>query len=147
VTPARDRLALVEAAVKSCPGVEASPIEIERGGLSYTADTVDELEKRFPGVELYLVIGADVAGSLDTWERVDELRGRVHLVVVNRPGAATVDPDDLAGWEATAVEIPDLEISSTDLRNRAATGRPLDFLVPVEAIRLLRERSLYVVEE
>lgn len=146
VSPAEDRLALVEAAVSSCPGVEASAIEIERGGPSYTADTVAELERRLPGAELHLVIGADVVATLDTWERVDELRGRVRLAVVNRPGAAMVDPGQLEGWDASIVEIPDLEISSTDLRDRAATGRPLDFLVPVEAIRLLRERSLYVVE-
>lgn len=147
VTPARDRLALVEAAVSSCPGVEASAIEIERGGLSFTADTVDELERRCPGAEIFLVIGADVAGTLDTWERIDELRGRVRLVVVNRPGAVIADRAQLRDWDCSIVEIPDLEISSTDLRDRAATGRPLDFLVPVEAIRLLRERSLYVVDE
>jgi nicotinate-nucleotide adenylyltransferase len=52
----------------------------------------------------------------------------------------------LEGWDASVVEIPALEISSTDLRDRAAGGRPLDFLVPLEAIRVLRERSLYVVE-
>ncbi len=147
VTAAADRFALVEAAVKSCPGILASDIEIRRGGLSFTADTVDELERRRPGCQLYLIVGADVAGSLDTWERVDELRGRVRLVVVNRPGAAMADQESLGGWELSIVEIPDLEISSTDLRDRAATGRPLDFLVPLEAIRLLRERSLYVVDQ
>ena len=68
-------------------------------------------------------------------------------MVVNRPGAVIVDPTQLKGWDLSVVEIPDLDISTTDLRDRAATGRPLDFLVPVEAIRLLRERSLYVVEE
>jgi nicotinic acid mononucleotide adenylyltransferase len=57
------------------------------------------------------------------------------------------DRAQLRDWDCSIVEIPDLEISSTDLRDRAATGRPLDFLVPVEAIRLLRERSLYVVDE
>jgi len=147
VSDARDRLALVEAAVSSCPGVEASAIEIERGGLSYTADTVVELERRHHGADLYLIVGADVASSLDSWERVDELRGRVRLVVVNRPGAAMFDPGLLDGWDFSTVEIPDLEISSTDLRDRAATGRPLDFLVPLEAIRLLRDLSLYVVDQ
>ena len=145
VTPARDRLALVEAAVSSCPGVEASAIEIDRGGVSFTADTVAELEARHRGAEIHLVIGADVAGTLDTWDRIDELRGRVRLVVVNRPGTE-IDAGLLEGWDASVVEIPALEISSTDLRDRAAGGRPLDFLVPLEAIRGLRERSLYVVE-
>jgi nicotinate-nucleotide adenylyltransferase len=146
VTPAHHRLALVEAAVSGCNGLEASPLEIDRGGVSYTADTIDELETAHPGAELHLVIGADVAPTLGTWERIDELRGRVRLVVVNRPGTASVDAGSLAGWDVSIVEIPALEISSTDLRDRAATGRPLDFLVPSEAIRVIRERSLYVVE-
>jgi nicotinate-nucleotide adenylyltransferase len=149
VSPAADRLALVEAAVSGCEGIEASAIEIERGGVSYTADTVAELERRFPAAELYLVIGADVAGMLGTWERVEELKARVGLVIVNRPGTAAVrlgSGGPLDGWAATAVEIPALEISSTDLRDRAATGRPLDFLVPEAAIRVITERRLYVVD-
>ena len=149
VTPAADRLALVAAAVEGCEGVEASALEIERGGISYTADTVAELEARHPGAELHLVIGADVAGTLETWDRVDELRRRVGLVIVNRPGTPAVrlgPGGPLEGWEASAVEIPALEISSTDLRDRAATGRPLDFLVPPAAIRVIRERRLYVVQ-
>ncbi len=145
VTPAEDRLALVEAAVRDCPGVEASSLEIERGGVSYTADTVAELAEREPGGELFLIIGADVAPMLGTWRRLDEVRRCVTLVIVNRPGTRldARPGGPLAGWQVTSVEIPALEISSTDLRERAATGRPLDFLVPVEAIRVIRERNLY----
>ncbi|HEV8065469.1 MAG TPA: nicotinate-nucleotide adenylyltransferase [Acidimicrobiales bacterium] len=147
VTPAEERFALVAAAVTGCEGLEASRLEIDRGGDSYTADTVAELETLYPGCELYLVIGADVADELDTWERVDELRDRVRLVVVNRPGSRQIQigPSGLvAGFRTSVVEVPALEISSTDLRDRAATGRPLDFLVPSEAIREMRDRSLYV---
>jgi len=146
VTPAAERLAVVEAAVASTPGVEASAIEIERGGASYTADTVEELARRGPRAEIYLVVGADVVSGLDAWERVDAVRSSVTLVVVNRPGSAAVDlgPEGpVASWRAAAIEIPALEISSTDLRERAATGRPLDFLVPEAAIRVIRERGLY----
>jgi nicotinate-nucleotide adenylyltransferase len=149
VTPAADRIALVQAAVEGCDGVEASSLEVDRGGVSYTADTVAELDALYPGAELHLVIGADVATMLGSWERMEEVRTRVRLVVVNRPGHRVVQPGPggpLTGWRATAVEIPAIEISSTDLRDRAATGRPLDYLVPAEAIRVMRERSLYVVE-
>jgi nicotinate-nucleotide adenylyltransferase len=146
VTPAADRLACVAAAVAVHDGLEASAIEIERGGISYTADTVDELASLHPDAELNLVVGADVAAQLGTWVRLEELRDRVVLVVVNRPGARALQADrsgPLAGWEVRTVEIPNLEISSTDLRDRAAAVRPLDFLMPSEAIRVLRERNLY----
>lgn len=146
VTPAADRLAMVEAAVAGHPGLEASAMEIERGGLSYTADTVEELARRYPGDELFLLVGADVVGDLDTWERIEAVRAAVTLVAVNRPGADSVPlgPDGpLADWRACAIEIPDLEISSTDLRDRARSGRPLDYLVPEPAIRVIRSRRLY----
>jgi nicotinate-nucleotide adenylyltransferase len=146
VTPAADRLALVEAALHGYEGLEASSIEIDRGGVSYTADTVAELERLYPGADLHLIIGADVAPALGTWVRLDEVRRAVSLVIVNRPGTRFERPTTdgfPAEWEAQVVEIPALEISSTDLRERAATGRPLDFLVPKDAIRVIRERSLY----
>lgn len=146
VTPARDRLAMVEAAVAGYEGLEASSVEIDRGGVSYTADTVRELQDACPKLELFLIVGADVAAALGTWARLEEVRRSVTLVVVNRPGTKAVragSGSPLAGWRAETVEIPALEISSTDLRDRAATGRPLDFLVPAGAIRVIRERNLY----
>jgi nicotinate-nucleotide adenylyltransferase len=141
VTPAPDRFAVVEAAVTSVDGIEASPLEVERGGPSYTADTLDQLSLRHPDAELFLVIGADVADDLDSWERVEAVRQRATLVVVNRPGVRPTKP--LSDWKAVSVEIPALDISSTDLRARAADGRPLDFLVPEPAVRLIRQRGLY----
>jgi len=148
VTPALDRLALVEAAIAGVEGLEASSIEIERGGPSYTADTAAELARRYPGAELFLLVGADVAAGLGTWERLDEVRRLVTLAVVNRPGARLERAaGELAGFRVTTVEIPGLELSSTELRERAATGRPLEFLVPEQAIRLIRERRLYAGAE
>ncbi|MGD1010927.1 MAG: nicotinate-nucleotide adenylyltransferase [Acidimicrobiales bacterium] len=148
VTSAADRLALVAAAVEGVEGLEASGIEIERGGPSYTADTVAELKDRWPDVELDLIVGADAAAGLGEWERIEEVRSKVVLVVVNRPGT-TIDESGrdspLDGWDVRMVEVPALEISSTDLRDRVASGRPLDFLVPMPAIHLIRERGLYPV--
>lgn len=146
VTPALDRLALVAAAVAASEGVEASSIEVERGGMSYTADTVEELRSRDPDGELFLVVGADVVDGIGSWERLEAVRDAVTLVVVNRPGARSVDlgaRGPLSRWRTVEIEMPALEISSTDLRDRAATGRPLDFLVPDAAIRVIRERGLY----
>jgi nicotinate-nucleotide adenylyltransferase len=141
ITPALDRLAMVEAAVAGVPGVEASAIEIERGGPSYTADTLAEIAAANPGAELFCVVGADAAKELATWERADEVASLATLVVVNRPGAPP--PRPLPGWRVVEVEVPALEVSSTDLRARAADGRPLEYLVPDAAIHCIRRRSLY----
>src|SRR5688572_19578458 len=140
VTAAADRLAMVEAAVGGVQGIEASDIEVRRGGPSYTADTLDELTRRDPDAELFVIVGSDVADDLHTWERVDEIRARAQLVVVTRPGAT---PPELRGWRAQVLVIPALEISSTDLRRRAAEGRPLDYLIPAGAVRCIRDRGLY----
>lgn len=141
VSPPADRLAVVQAAVGDVAGVEASDLELARGGVSYTADTLAALQAEEPGADLVLVIGADVAATLHTWERVDEVRDRCRLAVVNRPGAPA--PAVPAGWRADVVEIPALEVSSTDLRARVAEGRPLDYLIPEAAVHELRRRGLY----
>jgi nicotinate-nucleotide adenylyltransferase len=147
ITPARDRYALVEAAVAGVEGLEASSLEIDRGGISYTADTLAELASADPGAELYLVVGSDLMHELHTWDRVDEVVKLATLIVVNRPGAEwTGDEPPVPSTRLLEVRIPALEISSTDLRQRAANGRPLDFLVPDSAIRWIRERGLYATD-
>lgn len=141
VTPAGDRFAMVAAAVARVAGLEACDIELRRGGPSFTADTLGTLAAEHPGAELHLVLGSDTAGGLGTWERVDEVRALSQLVVVTRPGAEAVRPPD--AWPHTVVEVPRLEVSSTDLRARVADGRPLDWLLPDEVVQVIEERRLY----
>jgi nicotinate-nucleotide adenylyltransferase len=141
ITPAEDRFAMVSAAVGDVPGLEASRLELDRGGPSFTADTLAAVRSAWPDAELFVVVGADVADVLDTWERADVVASLATLVVVNRPGAARTAP--LPGWRVEEVDIPALEVSSTDLRARAGDGRPLDYLVPEGAIRCIRARKLY----
>ena len=144
ITPAADRLAMVRAAVEDVDGLEASDLEIERGGESYTVDTLTELHMRHPDAELYLVVGADLVAELDTWERSDELRELATLAVVSRPGPFLAQtPDQVPGWRVTNISIPMIDVSSTDLRARVADGRPLDYLVPAAALRFIRQRGLY----
>jgi nicotinate-nucleotide adenylyltransferase len=145
VTRASERLAMVEAAVRGLAGIEASSLEIDRGGVSYTVDTLRELQRIEPSSELFVIVGQDVAAEIHTWERPDELRQLAELVVVTRPGVAPL-VDLGPGWRSSLVEVPRLEISSTDLRWRAATGRPLDFLVPAATIQRIVERALYAVD-
>lgn len=141
LTPAPDRLAMVEAAVRGVDGLEASSREIDRGGESYTADTLTELRRERPGAELFLVLGADAAAGLPTWERMEEVQALSSLVVVDRPGSEIVSVPP--SWRWSHVEVPRLEISSTDLRARVLDGRPLDYLVPTDVIDCIRRRRLY----
>jgi len=141
LTPAEDRLAVVEAAVEGTEGLEASRLEIDRGGESYTADTLEELMAADPRRELFLVVGADVAAELETWRRVDVVARLATLVVVTR--GAVPQPRLGPPWRMERVEIPALEVSSSDLRARRADGRPLDFLIPRPAIDCMRRRGLY----
>lgn len=145
LTPAVARLAVVEAAIAGVDGLEASGLEIDRGGTTYTADTLAELARAEPSAELFLIVGADVAGELDTWKRIAEVQSRATLVVVDRPGSVGPAASSLRGqgWRVERATVPTLEVSSTDLRNRVAAGRPIDFLVPSAAVREIARRGLY----
>lgn len=136
VSDAEDRFAVVAAAVADLDGVEASRIEIDRGGESYTVDTLEMLRAEHLGADLFLVVGSDVAPKLDTWVRPDDVRRLATLVVVERGGVPA--PEGMLH-----VPVPRLDVSSSDLRARAREGRPLDVFVPSAAVRVIRERGLY----
>jgi nicotinate-nucleotide adenylyltransferase len=141
ITAAEDRFAMVDAAVVGVPGLEASRLEIDRGGPSYTADTLAAVAASSPRAALFTVVGADVADSLETWERASEVARLSTLVVVNRPGGTRTAA--LPGWRIVEIDIPNIEVSSTDLRSRAKDGRPLDYLVPDRVVQVIRSRDLY----
>jgi nicotinate-nucleotide adenylyltransferase len=141
ISPVEDRLAMVRAAAEGVHGVEASTIEIERGGSSYTADTLAELHDQDPDQKLFVILGSDAAAGLLTWKRADEVRRGATMVVVDRPGEA---PQELpAGWRFERAQIPRLDVSSSDLRRRVAAGRPIDGLVPPAVSSLIGELGLY----
>lgn len=140
ISPAATRLEMVRAATVGDDVVEASDLELRRGGPSYTVDTLDELAALDPDGERFLIVGSDAASGLDTWERSDQLGGLATIVVVERPGATTHVPP---GFEVVHVEVPRLEVSSTDLRDRVRSGRPLRHLVPDGVVSLIRELGLY----
>lgn len=141
VSPPEERLGMVEAAVADVQGLEASRVEIDAGGPSYTADTLATLLTEDPARELFVILGADAAAGLLTWERAGEVRDLATIVVVERPGAEPASPP--IGWRWTWVEVPSLEVSSTDLRARAVDGRPLDYLVTHEVADWIEAHQLY----
>lgn len=142
ISPAEARLQMVEAAVADVPGLEPSRLEIDAGGLSYTADTLATLLAEDPSRELFVILGADAAAGILTWDRYEEVREMATIVAVARPGAARATPPP-GDWRWIEVEVPHLEVSSTDLRQRVADGRPLDYLVTHEVVDCIEALGLY----
>jgi nicotinate-nucleotide adenylyltransferase len=139
--PADARFEMVAAAIEGVEGFDVSRLEIDRAGPTYTIDTVETLQSDDPSRELFLIVGSDVAASVGTWHRSDELSAAVTLAIVGREDVAPSTPP--AGWHCVRVHMPRLDVSSTDLRRRIAAGESVDFLVPLPAARVLRARGLY----
>jgi len=142
VTDAKLRLLVVSEVLRPIPGLEPSDIEIARGGLSYSVDTLSELKTLRPNDQLFLVVGADAASQMPTWERAEELSTLANLVIVNRYGYPTIS-NILDFEQPILAEMPWLDISSTDLRERVREHRPLQFLLPETAIDAIEAYQLY----
>lgn len=129
-------------------GAEVSRIELDRGGPSYTVETVEELAAlaiaggREPP-EQFLIVGADVVDTLSTWHRAQDLAGLVTLVVVARPGARA--PDEDGPWRVEYVPGTSVDVSSSEVRELVARGEPITGLVPESVERCIRRRALYAV--
>jgi nicotinate-nucleotide adenylyltransferase len=148
-TPAEDRYAMVEAAVAGTDGVEASRMEIDRGGPSYTVETAETLINRArradrPAPEIFLVVGEDLVDDLRSWKRVDDLRSMVTLAVVSRPGGPR-PLHDPPGWRVARVEGGGVNASSSGVRDELERGIDVAGEVPAAVIRCIRRRGLYAV--
>ena len=134
------RLAMTRLLIEGVEGLEVSTVELDRAGDTYTADTLEALTA--PGdVTVHLVVGSDVAAGLDTWKRPEVVRRLARTVVYERPGALGSRPP--AGWPHEVVDVPLLDVSSTDLRDRVATGRPIEGLTPAAVVAYVRRHGLY----
>lgn len=141
------RLAMTRLACQSNPAFEVSPIEIERAGISYTAITLEVLRTQL-NAELFFIIGADALADLPLWHRATELPTLACLVAVTRPG---VDVDLIRLLQAIPtlegrmqmLEGPQLELSSTELRQRVVAGQNLRYLVPDLVVEYIERHHLY----
>ena len=143
VTPAEHRVAMVQLAIAHEPRFVLDRIETERSGASYTLDTVRALSAAQPGTQWFLLIGQDQYTALHTWRDWRTLLGLVVLAVANRPGERRDPHPDVQHFPHRMVPLPMLDISSTDVRARAAAGADISHLVPLLVARYIETNGLY----
>jgi nicotinate-nucleotide adenylyltransferase len=149
---AKQRLEMLELALGGHEQIKASRLEIDRGSLSYTVDTLAEVQNMYPGATLFLLMGADSLHDMPTWREPGRICALSIPAVVCRGGAAPPDfsvlaplvtPQRLAIIRAAQVQMPLVELSSTDLRERAATGLSLRYRTPRAVEKYIETQRLY----
>ena len=145
---AADRLAMCRAAIEGRPRILTLELELQRPGPSYTVDTMRDLGAAHPGVQLWVVLGADAARQTSGWHGAAELLGEYHFVLVNRAGEAAIRHAEAIALgflpeRTRVVGIDSPDISGTEIRRRVAGGEPLDGLVSPAVATIIEQRRLY----
>ena len=150
--PAKHRLAMLELALAGNPAMIVSPLEIDRGGISYTVDTLREIRQTQPSAELFLLLGADSLPELPSWYQADAICQLALPLVVRRPGAPEPDfgvladvttPARLEEIRTRQLESPQIDVSSSEIRQRVSAGRSIRYRVPRAVEKYIETNGLY----
>lgn len=141
-----DRLRMVEMVTRPLENVETSAFEFTMPKPSYTIDTLNALQAKFPDDEFYLVTGADNWVIFDRWRNSEEILAKYHLLVYPRLGYDVVIPEELRD-RVTLVDAPIIELSSTAVRERLAQGLSARYYVPDEVLSYIERKVLYRISD
>lgn len=136
---AKYRVDMLQLAIQDNPFLGLELAEIDRGGVSYTYDTIRELKKEHPNVDYYFIIGGDMVDYLPKWHRINDLMRMVNFVGVRRPGA-----NNSSDYPVIWVDVPQVDFSSTDIRQRVIDGRSIKYMVPSAVEKYIKEHQLYL---
>jgi nicotinate-nucleotide adenylyltransferase len=142
VSPAEDRYLMTVIATASNPRFSVSRVDVDRGGPTYTVDTLTDLQAQRPDAELFFITGADALAQILGWRDSDRFLELAHFIGVTRPGFQLEDTH-LPQGKVSLVEVPALAISSTDCRDRVGRGMPVWYLVPDGVVQYIEKRGLY----
>lgn len=142
VTRAEDRYLMTVIATAANPRFTVSRVDLDRGGPTFTVDTLTDLAAQYPDDELYFITGADALSAIMSWKDADKLFALARMIGVTRPGYQLADPH-LPGGDVTLIEVPALAISSTDCRDRVKAGQPVWYLVPDGVVQYINKHHLY----
>jgi nicotinate-nucleotide adenylyltransferase len=149
---ARDRVAMLRLATSGHPAFRVDTREVDRGGVSYTVDSLEQIRSERPSDDLFLLLGADALADFPTWRSPARIAALAVLVTVRRAGSAAADlgrvaeaigPAAHAQLVAHQVEMPQVDFSSRDLRARLSAGKSIRYRTPRPVERYLEESSLY----
>jgi nicotinate-nucleotide adenylyltransferase len=147
VAPAEDRMRMVELAIAGHDGLVPSRLEVDRGGISYTIDTVRELARVYPGQRFVILIGSDAALQIRSWHDADALLDEGSFVIFNRPETVlareTLHELGFAPVRTRIVHVDTPAIAAHQVRDRLARGAPIDDLVPAAVADYIRSHELY----
>lgn len=142
VSPPERRYEMTVIATASNPRFTVSRVDIERGGPTYTIDTLRDIRRERPDAELFFISGADAVAQILDWKDVQELWDLAHFVAVSRPGHS-LSIRGLPEQRVSSLEVPALAISSTDCRQRVDRGFPVWYLVPDGVVQYISKHHLY----
>ena len=145
---AAQRLTMVELAVADNPYFAVSDLEIRRGGLSYSVDTVAVIKEQHPAADLVFVLGADALALLPRWHQIERLIELCRFVVLRRPGFDLSFDSILTTLPTlrdriTIIDGPALDISATDVRLRLQAGQPVRYHLPPAVWHYIEQHGLY----
>jgi nicotinate-nucleotide adenylyltransferase len=135
------RLQMTQLALKGRTGLEVSDIELARQGVSYTIDTLKEIQKQYPSGRLFLLLGMDNYVEFDLWKDTEGIKQRAELVVMTRPGSQPVAVRDNGPM---VCRVPEIDVSSTQIRDMVRRGESIRFLVPDAVRRYIERNKLYL---
>lgn len=140
LAPSKHRWAMLRLALAGDSRFRALDLELRRGGISYSVDTVEELRRRYPTIQFYFIIGADGVADLPRWKNAERLVRLCRFLVLERPGYVIEGP-----WAARCriIQGHHCDIASHDIRARVRTGKSIRYLVPEAVFRYIRRRKLY----
>jgi nicotinate-nucleotide adenylyltransferase len=143
VSAAEDRYLMTVIATASNPRFSVSRTDVDRGGPTYTVDTLRDMREHFgPKAQLYFITGADALEKILSWKDTDKMFELAHFVGVTRPGFP-LSAEHLPADTVSLVQVPAMAISSTACRERVAAGKPVWYLVPDGVVQYIAKRHLY----
>lgn len=140
IIDAKDRLKMVKLAIEGNPAFSVSDAEIKRDGRSYTIDTVKEFNQKYPGDDLYFIIGSDLLKYLDEWKDLNDIIKMVKFIAATRPGY----PLEKIPGHISTIPIRAVDISGFEIRKAIRAGNSFRYLVPDTVYKYIAKKKLYI---